>query len=315
MVAHSTAALVLLALEDVYVDGNFNVRIFYGDIDGLALSLMTEGQREPIKVRRDGQRYLVVDGHRRHRAYERARNLAILTREGAFVLCEDGRPLRPAPGPLHPSFDPQRLLCRIVDGQEAEHDIFASQLTYNSGKPFTLLERMIFLSRLSKLERSLTREQLALKTGFSRTYIANAQHLHAADPRLLDFVRDGRVSQKLALRLLRTFPAEEQIARVSAAAGMAQLRNRDKILPKDIAWEEALRAANGAGAGRPDRAERAVDPIRTRLSSVAHRLEGAERYSPNPVALERLGTWRLVQQYALGKLPYARLEAHLLARE
>lgn len=313
MVAHSSAALVLLALEDVYVDGNFNVRIFYGDIDALALSLMTEGQREPIKVRRDGSRYLVVDGHRRHRAFERARNLSIVPREGGFFLCEEGRTLAAAPGPLHASFDPRRILCRIVDGQEAEQDIFASQLTYNSGKPFTLLERMIFLSRLSKLENSLTREQLALKTGFSRTYIANAQHLHAADPRLLDFVRDGRVSQKLALRLLRAFPAEEQVARVAAAVSVAQRRSRDKILPKDIEWLERLesaRSANGKGA-----AERGSDPIRVRLHNVAHRLEGAERYAPNPVAVERLGTWRIVQQYAFGKVPYARLEAHLLARE
>lgn len=317
MVAHTAAALVQLALEEVYVDVNFNVRIFYGDIDGLALSLMTEGQREPIKVRRDGKRFLVVDGHRRHRAFERAGNLSILPKEGGFALCEDGRAIRPAPGPLSPRFDYHTILCRVVENDEAEPDVFASQLTYNSGKPFTLLERMIFLSRLAKLDHELTREQIALKTGFSRTYIANAQHLHAADPRLLEFVRDGRVSQKLALKLLRTFSADEQVARVSAAAGLAQRRNRDKILPKDIQWLGEASSGGETDSAAPTRAETDVilDSVRARLSSVVHRLDGVERYAPNPVAVERLGTWRLIQQYAFGKVTYARLEAHLLARE
>jgi hypothetical protein len=176
---------------------------------------------------------------------------------------------------------------------------------------------MIFLSRLAKLDQALTREQIALKTGFSRTYIANAQHLHAADPRLLEFVRDGRVSQKLALKLLRTFSADEQVARVSAAAGLAQRRNRDKILPKDIQWlgEAAVERETDVLPPAKAAAEVSLDSVRARLSSVVHRLDGAERYAPNPVAVERLGTWRLVQQFAFGKVTYARLEAHLLARE
>ncbi len=297
---------MLLPLDDVFVDRNFNVRIFYGDVDGLALSLMTEGQREPVTVRRDGLRYIVVDGHRRHRALARARALEIVALGSGFELQENGRPLRPAPGPVHARFMADHLLCRVAEG-EPEPEVFASQLTHNSGKPFTLLERMLLVSRLARMDPSISREQLALRTGFSRTYVANAQQLHAADPRLLEFVREGTISQKLALRLLKAFPAGEQVARVSAGADAAAARGRDKILPKDIEWPTP--------APRGDCEEAGDEPVKSRLCTVVRRLEGADNFAPNPTAAERIGTLRWVHGYACGKVSYARFEAYLFGRE
>jgi hypothetical protein len=303
------SAPFILPLERVLEDRNFNLRIFYGDIDGLAIRLMTEGQLEPVKVRRHGDEFFLVDGHRRHRAFARAQHLRIATEGARHVVYEGNQPLREAPGPLHRDFDPAHIVCWLVDPLAGEADLFASQLTYNSGKPFTLLERMIFLSRLSRLG-SGTREQLALRTGFSRTHIANAQNLNSADPRLLEFVREGRISQKLALRLLRTFPADQQVVKACAALVEAERHHRDKILPKDFAWEE------GAPAVRPaSEPERPIDRVRARLYDLSTRLGDALRFAPNPVAQDRLGTLMLVHRYATGKLSYTRLEAHLLGRE
>jgi ParB-like chromosome segregation protein Spo0J len=303
------SAPFVLPLERVLEDRNFNLRIFYGDIDGLAIRLMTEGQLEPIKVRRHGDEFFLVDGHRRHRALARSRHLRIAAEEGKHMVYADDQPLREAPGPVHRDFDSGHVLCWLVDPQAAETDLFASQLTYNSGKPFTLLERMIFLSRLSRLEGG-TREQLALRTGFSRTHIANAQNLNSADPRLLEFVREGRISQKLALRLLRAFPADQQMVKACAALGEAERHHRDKILPKDFAWDAV------APVGRaPSEPERPIDRVRARLHDLSTRLGDALRFAPNPIAQDRLGTLMLVHRYATGKLSYTRLEAHLLGRE
>jgi len=302
------SATFFLPLERVLVDRNFNIRIFYGDIDHLAVQLMTEGQLEPIKVRQEADQFFVVDGHRRQRAFARSRSLRVERRGDKHVVLDGEQALREAPGPLHRHFDSDRILCRLVDHSAAEEELFASQLIYNSGKPFTLLERMIFISRLSR-QGDYTKDQLAVKTGFSRTYIANAQHLNAADPRLLDYVRDGRISQKLALRLLRTFPSEQQIAKVAAALTDAGRHDRDKVLPKDFDWGGKAEPARSAEGGTAP-----VDPVRARMRHVVARLGEGARFAPNRAAHDRLETLLLIHRYATGKLSYARLEAYLLGR-
>lgn len=301
-----SAAALSLPLEQVLADENFNVRVFFGDIDQLAVQLMTEGQLEPIKVRRDGERYFVVDGHRRHRAFHRARELRIEGADGRHVVFERDRPLREAPGPAHADFDPGRIRCRLVDPAASEAELFASQLFYNSGKPFTLLERMLFLSRLHR-SGAYAQDQIALRTGFSRTHVANARSLNAADPRLLDYVRQGRVSQKLALRLLRSFPPADQLGQVEAAARRAGRHHRDKILPKDFSW--------GAPEAAPAGARPRSDPVRARLHGLVARMGEAIRFPPNSVAQGRLETLVRVDRYALGKVSPADLEAFLLGRE
>jgi hypothetical protein len=299
----------MLPLEEILEDRNFNIRIFYGDIDQLAIQLMTEGQLEPLRVRRQGDQFFLVDGHRRQRALARSRQLRIALAGGRHMVFEGDRPLREAPGPLHPDFDAENIPCWLVDPRVAEADLFASQLTYNCGKPFTLLERTIFVSRLSRFG-DCTLDQLALKTGFSRTHVANAQNLNSADPRLLNYVQEGRISQKLALRLLKTFPAGEQMVKTSAALAEAERHHRDKILPKDFDWGDG----RSPGPARPE-SERPIDRVRARLHDLASRLSDALRFAPNPVAQDRLGTLMLVHRYATGKLSYTKLEAHLLGRE
>ena len=223
-------------------------------------------------------------------------------------MLEQDRPLREAPGPLHRSFERGLVRCQRVDGPSGGPDLVASQLVCNSGKPFTLLERMIFLSRLSRIG-TYTREQLALWTGFSRTHIANAQSLNAADPRLIECVREGRLSQKLALRLLRAFSPDEQMGKVTAAMADADRHHRDRILPKDVAWGRIPGQKGSAGEGE------SVDPVRARLFDLVSRLGEAVRFAPNPAALDRLQTLNLIERYAAGKLSYARIEAHLLGRQ
>lgn len=307
--------IFVLPLERIFEDQNFNIRLLYGDIDGLAIQLMTEGQLEPIKVRRESDRFFVVDGHRRQRAFARSRCLRIAADGPRHLVFEGDRILREAPGPLRRGFDPDRIECRLINGSATDGELFASQLIHNGGKPFTLLERMIFIARLGK-RSEYTREQLALKTGVSRTTIANAQNLNSADPRLIDCVRDGRISQKLALRLLRAFPPELQIAKVAEAMAEADRHHRAKLLPRDFGWGATVEGATVADARvKVANSEAPMDRVRARLCDLALRLADSARFAPNPVAQERLGTLSLIHRYATGKLSHARLEAHLFGRE
>src|SRR5579884_4001118 len=102
---HDGFATFELPLESILEDRNFNIRIFYGDIDRLAVQLMTEGQHEPLKVREDRGQYFVVDGHRRQRAFARSLSLRIREEDGRHLVYDNGRLLCEAPGPLHPEFD------------------------------------------------------------------------------------------------------------------------------------------------------------------------------------------------------------------
>ena len=214
------------------------------------------------------------------------------------------------PVPEWRGFDPEKIECRLIDGTPSDAELFASQLIYNSGKPFTLLERMLFISRLGK-RSGYSKVQLALKAGVSRTTITNAQNLNSADPRLIDCVRGGRISQKLALRLLRAFPADQQISKVAAAMAAADGHHRAKLLPKDFEWDGAA----GGAAVHEANGEAPVDRVRARLCDLVVRLTDAARFAPNPVAQDRLGTLSLIHLYATGKLSYAKLEAHLFGRE
>jgi len=53
---------------DLIDDSPFQVRISYGDVDGLAADIRRRGLLQPILVRPRGDRYEVVHGHRRLRA-------------------------------------------------------------------------------------------------------------------------------------------------------------------------------------------------------------------------------------------------------
>jgi hypothetical protein len=305
-----TFATFRLPLARILEDRNFNIRIFYGDIDELAVSLMTEGQREPIKVRDEGGDFYVVDGHRRQRAFARALQLRIVPEEGKWLVYDDGQPLREAPGPLHLDYDAQNVICRLLDCGSGAGELFASQLVENAGKPFTFLERSLFLSRLLR-QGGASADALALRIGFTPSQIAEARLLFAADPRLLDQVRLGRLSQRLALRLLRAHPAGDQMARLRAAWAAAEVHRRENLLPGDFNWTD-----DGAVAdGDEDEADGPADPVHARFNDLVTRLGDAAHAAPNPAAAERLATLLLIHRYANGQIGYERLEAHLLGRQ
>lgn len=297
-----------LPLERVLEDRNFSLRLLFGDLDALAVQLMAEGQREPIRVREDGGQFFVIDGHRRQRAFARSLQLRIVAEDGRHIAYDGVQPLRDAPGPVHPRYDPRQVLCELCDSATSREELFARQVLSNRGKPYTTLERSLFLSRLLR-QGGDEQERFALRLGFSDCQIAQARELHAADPRLLDLVREGRVSPPLALRLLRSVPPQDQMERLKAARAEAEREHRDQLVAHDFAWAEPADEAEAAPA------QPAVDPVHARLRDVVARLGDAVRFAPNRAAEDRLGTLLLIHRYAVGQVEYERLEAHLLGRQ
>src|SRR6185312_4989339 len=157
-------------------------------------------------------------------------------------------------------------------------------------------------------------EALALKIGFSLADIAAARRLYAADPRLLEQVRLGRVSQKLALRILRTYAAVDQIVRIKAARIAAEALGRDQLLAEDFDWGGAEEESEGRAEIDEESAVPA-DPVHARLSELVARLGEVAHSPPNDAADDRLATLLLVYRYAIGQIGYNHLEAHLLGRQ
>lgn len=71
---------LLIALEE------FNVRIDYGDIDSLALSIIENGVKVPLSGYRKGNHFYVTDGFRRTRAIKLAIELGYEIKEIPFVV-------------------------------------------------------------------------------------------------------------------------------------------------------------------------------------------------------------------------------------
>lgn len=306
-----------VSLGRIFEDKDFNIRIFYGDIDALAIQLMTEGQLEAIKVRKDDKNYYVTNGHRRRRAFIRAHDLRIEKAGDKWFVFEgkgdQERKLCEAPGPLHRNFIADQVLCQLEDKNASDVELFKNQLSYGSGKPYAALEKLLFIARLRK-GMKMAKEDVILQTGLSRTYVNNAESLNSADARLLKMVSDDRISQKLALRLLRTCTAGEQMTKVEQAIRKATGKGRpdDKLLPKDFNWKEERASAP---LGKANRRALGTDPVRQRLRGLMTRLKPQIARAPSKVAKERLELLGLIDRYLSGKSTYAELESFLLGRE
>ena len=148
-------------------DQTFNLRIFYGDLDELAVRLITEGQREPITVWDEGGTYYVVDGHRRRRAFARALHLRIVAEDGKHLVYEGDRPLCEAPGPAHPAYEPADAPLP-AGGRRGAADLFASRLAHHPAASRSPASNAASFSRL--LRQAAPRpNRWPLKSDFRRT--------------------------------------------------------------------------------------------------------------------------------------------------
>lgn len=65
-----------LPIEKIVVEENLRKTFNEESLDGLAMTMKHVGQLQPIRVRKAGEQFVIVDGERRYRA---ARKLGLLT--------------------------------------------------------------------------------------------------------------------------------------------------------------------------------------------------------------------------------------------
>jgi ParB/RepB/Spo0J family partition protein len=184
---------------------NLNDREDYGsteDMQELAKSIYEFGPRIPIKGYKDGDHYVVVQGHRRFRAAE-----MIYKKHGEDVVF----PLMVyAPG-THKT------------------DYLLDTLLTNNGKDLTVLEKAKTVSRL--VEESVgTKDIASYMGGVSEVYVKNLARLWTIPENAKKLIRDGVVAATLIMGVLKNKNAnlEEFIQEVEKQANSADQSEGDK---------------------------------------------------------------------------------------
>ena len=149
----------------------FNRREDYGDIPALAREIKATGlnQLEPLTCYKKGENWVVIRGHRRCRA------LKLLEKEGEI------------------------LEVRIIPAPKSfkKEDTILDQITGNEGKPFTPWEQAKVLRDLRGLGWS--EKDIQERSGRSKVYVRRLLTLADAPQKLINMVREGRVSATEAM--------------------------------------------------------------------------------------------------------------------
>jgi ParB family chromosome partitioning protein len=168
-------ALLQLAIEALERSpGQPRKRFDEAGLVELAASIREHGMVEPILVRREGGRYLIVAGERRWRAAQRAG-------------------LREVPAILREASDREAFELALVENLQRE-DLNAIE----EAEAFEVLAT----------DHGLTQEQIAARVGKERSTVANALRLLKLPPEVRDAVRVGQLDMGHARALLGLDGAE-----------------------------------------------------------------------------------------------------------
>ena len=197
------------------VQEGFNARTDYGDIESLRDSIIENGVEVPMKVYRNPDekgRYILVDGHRRHRA--------------TMMAIEGGADI---------AYVPARLAERNSNQESRLFDMIIT----NDGKPLSTYEQGVVYSRL--LAYGYNQSEIAKKVGKSAALVGNAIRLATAPKVIQDYITQDMISSSLASQILRDTPNEvDQIRAIRAAVKTAEAKadgdttKKVRVTAKDI---------------------------------------------------------------------------------
>lgn len=185
--------LMLIDPRNIIVDESFNVREDYGDIDGLAKSIVEVGLIEPIIVakQRGTDQYLLTDGFRRMRAILKA--------------IENGNQIP--------------YVKAIIASGNMEDRIFAMIITGTGKKPLNNLEEGEAYKRLKAYGYEV--KDIAAKVGKSLPHIYNMLKLADVPQKVKKYILDGDISGNTVVSLLKDVKTTDDLLRVVEEAVLA----------------------------------------------------------------------------------------------
>lgn len=157
----------------------YNERERFGDIEGLARSIAAGGVKTPLLTYKQGENYVVKRGHRRTLA------LRILEKEGNIIMV------------------PTLMVRKGYNPEEAIMDLIVE----NDALPFSPWEQAKVLRRLRN--KGWDEDRMVEESGKTLVYVKRLLSLADAPQKLINLVREGRVSGTFAMDCIEDGLVEE----------------------------------------------------------------------------------------------------------
>lgn len=164
-------------LEDVTIEDGFNVREDYGDMDELAMSIASCGQKYPglVRLSGDGTKAVLTDGHRRYQAIQMANE-----KYGAKITT---------------------FKCIKEERGANEETRILDMLNTALGKPLTAIEQAKAVKRL--VDYGMSFKEIGRAIGKSQSAVNRLLDLNGATSELRTAVQKKRISASAAAALAR----------------------------------------------------------------------------------------------------------------
>ena len=196
--------IYMMRPADLHIKAGWNSRIEedaenQAHIEQLAASIAENGVKTPLTVYWENDKVYVSDGHCRLAAVRR--------------VMESGAPIEAIP-------------CQVEPRYSSDEERVVSQITRNSGKPFTPLETGRVCKRL--LDFGWSESKIASKIGVGIRRVQRLLEFQASPTALIDMVTSGEVSATLAEDTVRLTKGDMAEATESLRMAVARAKERGK---------------------------------------------------------------------------------------
>lgn len=172
ILAEKRTDLILLDPRELHVEEGFNDRIDYGDMTWLINNIRENGVNVPLRGYKADGKYYVMYGHRRHQA--------------CLALIKEGHEIR----------------VPFVSGKKPSlEDRIVGTFTSNEGKPLNAIEQAGLVSRLEKMNLTVT--EIAKKLSLNQTTVRGFLVLATIPTALKNRILKGEMSSSLILGLIK----------------------------------------------------------------------------------------------------------------
>lgn len=189
--------IMKIALDKIIVRDGFNVRTDLGNVDELAYSILENGQTVPgrVDILQDGN-FLLVDGHRRHKALQ--------------ILADMGH---------EPLF-----LAVVNSNKTTEEQRILQMFTTQDNKPLAPHEVAELIQRLINI--GYNQSEVAKKIGKTPAYISQMLSYASESPIIKNHVKSGKLSVSTAVKLQKDIPLQSE--RIEAVNKAVAAKEADK---------------------------------------------------------------------------------------
>ena len=184
-----TRELYRVAICQIVADENHNNRFDYGDIEGLAQSIKVNGLQRPIKVKREGDRFILEDGFRRLRALN--------------LLIQLGEELKPN------ELGQSTVEVELTRKGYNDDDALFEQIISNDGKPLTALEEGSVYKKL--LVKGFSESEIADRTGRNITTVRNNIAMASLPKIVQNMIAENTVSGLTAIKVAQEVDYNEEM--------------------------------------------------------------------------------------------------------